>query len=63
MSHNSYDDNVRQYYREMERLARMSESRAKKSFLARLRDVGLSWVVSKLMNLGWHAIRVAIFGY
>jgi len=61
--HHYDDDDVRRYYQEQERLARMSERRAKKSFFARLRQAGLSWVVGRLVDLGWHAIRIAIFGF
>ena len=58
----SYYDNdeVARYYREQERLSRRSEHRAKRSFFSRLRNIGLNWLVGRLVHLGWHAIRAAL---
>jgi hypothetical protein len=54
------DPEVARYYHEQERLSRRSERRAKESFFTRLRQVGLGWLVGRLLNLGWHAIRAAL---
>jgi hypothetical protein len=53
-------DDVARYYQEQERLSRQSEKRAKQSFFSRLRTAGLSWLVGKLLDLSWRAIRITL---
>lgn len=58
------DDNYRvNYYLRREHAARQaSAQQARRGFFSWLGDVGLGWIVTKLLDLGWMTIR-AFFGF